>query len=63
MNWKNLKLNLCPKCRASLKNVSNGKECSNKICGFFITTNKLLLLNDDFDRGDRNKDMEGFGFE
>lgn len=60
MNWKNLNKNYCPKCGASLKHVSNGKECSN--CDFFITSKKLNELSDNFSRDDFKKEMDGYGF-
>lgn len=45
MNWKNLKLNACPKCTGVLIESEDGYECSHnfgaKPCDFFISTGKF----------------------
>jgi len=44
INWKKLPKNCCPKCGSSLKYNVCGKECSNKLCDFFITSEKFSKL-------------------
>jgi len=45
LNWTNLKENLCPKCKSSLKRETKDfRVCSNSLCDFKIREEKLKSI-------------------
>jgi len=63
LDWQNLADDDFPKCGNSLNASDPGVTCSNSLCDFFITHERMEELKDKFGRDKRahGNEFEGYG--